>query len=78
MVAEAEETYELSSVRPGYAEIDPHDWSRALDRCVGRLCTTPVAAVGFSGQMHGVVLTGCDGTTAAAGACCGRTGGRPR
>jgi xylulokinase len=65
VVAEAEETYELQAAQPGYAEIDPHDWSRALDRCVGRLTQTPggghlgvpVAAVGFSGQMHGVVLT---------------------
>lgn len=65
VVAEAEETYELQAAQPGYAEIDPHDWSRALDRCVVRLTHTPggghqgapVAAVGFSGQMHGVVLT---------------------
>ena len=69
VVAEAEETYELESAQPGYAEIDPHDWSRALDRCVGRLAQTPggghagalVAAVGFSGQMHGVVLTDPEG-----------------
>jgi xylulokinase len=69
VVAEAEETYELSSVRPGYAEIDPHDWTRALNRCVDRLTQTPggghpgvsVAAVGFSGQMHGVVLTDSNG-----------------
>jgi xylulokinase len=69
VVAEAEETYELQAARPGYAEIDPHDWSRALDRCVDRLVQTPdggragasVAAVGFSGQMHGVVLTAADG-----------------
>jgi xylulokinase len=65
VVAEAEETYELDSAQPGYAEIDPQDWSRALDRCVDRLAQTPdgghagvLAAVGFSGQMHGVVLTG--------------------
>ena len=69
VVAEAEETYEFQAAQPGYAEIDPHDWSRALDRCVGRLTQTPggghagaqVAAVGFSGQMHGVVLTDPDG-----------------
>ena len=69
VVAEAEETYELESSQPGYAEIDPHDWSRALDRCVGRLHQTPgggpagaqVAAAGFSGQMHGVVLTDPEG-----------------
>ena len=41
VVAEAEETYELEAAQPGYAEIDPHDWSRALDRCVDRLPQTP-------------------------------------
>jgi xylulokinase len=68
VVAEAEETYALKATRPGYAEIDPFDWSRALDRCVDRLLQTPggghtgvLAAVGFSGQMHGVVLTSEDG-----------------
>jgi xylulokinase len=69
VVAEAEETYELHATQPGYAEIDPHDWSRALAHCVGRLARAPggghvgasVAAVGFSGQMHGVVLTTPDG-----------------
>jgi xylulokinase len=65
VVAEAEETYVLEAAQPGYAEIDPQDWSRALDRCVDRFTQAPdggpagarVAAVGFSGQMHGVVLT---------------------
>jgi xylulokinase len=69
VVAEAEETYQLQAAQPGYAEIDPRDWSRALDRCVGRLIQSPdggragaqVAAVGFSGQMHGVVLAAPDG-----------------
>jgi xylulokinase len=69
VVAEVEETYALEAARPGYAEIDPHEWSRALDRCVDRLLQTPggghagvpVAAVGFSGQMHGVVLTDPEG-----------------
>jgi xylulokinase len=69
VVAEAEETYQLQSAQPGYAEIDPYDWSHALARCVSRLNRSPggghpgapVAAVGFSGQMHGVVLTAPDG-----------------
>ena len=69
VVAEAEEGYELQAARPGYAEIDPLEWCRAVDRCVERLNRSPggghagasVAAVGFSGQMHGVVLTSEDG-----------------
>jgi len=63
VVAEAEETYAVHSPRPGWAETDPLDWEAALDRALNRLASSgaPAAggatAVGFSGQMHGVVLS---------------------
>lgn len=67
VVAEAEETYDVQSPRPGWAETDPLDWEAALGRGLDRLAVVgpgaagsslgPVAAVGFSGQMHGVVLS---------------------
>lgn len=62
VVAEAEESYAVQSPRPGWAETDPLDWEAALERALNRLAPTralPVepTAVGFSGQMHGVVLS---------------------
>lgn len=63
VVAEAEETYAVQSPRPGWAETDPLDWEAALDRALNRLASSGAAAaggaaaVGFSGQMHGVVLS---------------------
>jgi xylulokinase len=54
VVARAEETYPLSLPQPGWAEQDPDDWVRAADAALGRLGVEP-AAVGLSGQMHGLV-----------------------
>ena len=48
----------------GWAEQDPHDWWRATCEAVQQVMaaseTEPseIAAVGFSGQMHGAVLLG--------------------
>jgi xylulokinase len=55
IIARAEESYELSTPRPGWAEQDPEDWWRAADRALARLGGRP-AAVGLSGQMHGLVV----------------------
>jgi xylulokinase len=55
VLARAEETYELSTPRPGWAEQDPEDWWRAADRALARLGGRP-AAIGLSGQMHGLVV----------------------
>ncbi|PSK95909.1 xylulokinase [Murinocardiopsis flavida] len=56
--------YTLSSPDPSWAEIDPRLWWDAAARAV-RACTARradrVAAVGLSGQMHGVVLSDADG-----------------
>ncbi|KVF23711.1 carbohydrate kinase [Burkholderia vietnamiensis] len=57
--AVASEPYALSSPRPGWAEIAPDTWWQALVRAAARLPSAEreqVAAIGFSGQMHGVVL----------------------
>ena len=55
ILARAEESYELSTPRPGWAEQDPEDWWRAAERALARLGVRP-AAVGLSGQMHGLVV----------------------
>ncbi len=57
VLARAEESYELSTPQPGWAEQDPDDWVRAAERALSRLDAT---AVGFSGQMHGLVALGED------------------
>ncbi|KWB57754.1 FGGY family carbohydrate kinase [Burkholderia ubonensis] len=57
--AVASEPYALSSPQPGWAEIAPQAWWGALVRAAARLPAderAQVAAIGFSGQMHGVVL----------------------
>jgi xylulokinase len=53
----AEESYPLSTPQPGWSEQDPEDWFRASEAALARL---PAGAVGFSGQMHGLVVLGAD------------------
>jgi xylulokinase len=55
VLARAEETYELSSPHPGWAEQDPEDWCRAAERALARL-GGEATAIGLSGQMHGLVV----------------------
>ena len=55
VLARAEESYELSTPRPGWAEQDPEDWWRAAERALARLGGRPTA-IGLSGQMHGLVV----------------------
>jgi xylulokinase len=47
-----EESYLLSTPQPGWAEQDPDDWVRATETALSSL---DADAVGFSGQMHGLV-----------------------
>ena len=55
----------VSSPRPGWAESDPEDWwsatKTAVQQAVGG-ADVRVAAIGLSGQMHGVVLSSAAGT----------------
>jgi len=53
VLAVAEEGYPLSTPHPGWAEQDPEDWWRASQAVLARL---PEGPVGFSGQMHGLVV----------------------
>jgi len=59
IVASAEESYPLSTPQAGWAEQDPEDWWRAAEACLARL---PDGPVGLSGQMHGLVALGADGS----------------
>jgi xylulokinase len=53
VLALAEESYPLSTPHPGWSEQDPEDWWRATQACLARL---PEGPIGFSGQMHGLVI----------------------
>ena len=64
IVAEAEASYDVEGTEAGHAEIDPGQWQGALvatgERLAADLATrgrdVQVAAIGWSGQMHGTVL----------------------
>jgi xylulokinase len=55
VAAVAEESYPLSTPKPGWAEQDPEDWWRASQSVLAQL---PEGPVGLSGQMHGLVVLG--------------------
>jgi len=57
LLASATEEYPLSTPHPGWSEQDPDDWWRATQACLAAL---PEGDVGFSGQMHGLVVLGAD------------------
>ncbi|MDX6486759.1 MAG: xylulokinase [Gaiellaceae bacterium] len=59
VLARAEQSYPLSSPKPGWSEQDPDDWVRAAEGTLALLDVEP-AAVGLSGQMHGLVSLGAD------------------
>ncbi|MFC0398373.1 xylulokinase [Paraburkholderia rhizosphaerae] len=56
--------YAIETPHPGWAETDPQTWWRALCEASARLPASErdaIEAIGFSGQMHGVVLTDAHG-----------------
>lgn len=58
LIASAAGEYPVYHPRPGYAEQSPADWWRALVtavRTITRSAAGPIAAIGLSGQMHGLV-----------------------
>ena len=66
VVAQAERAYEHDRPAPGWAEIDVRTWRSAFDEAVAAiapgLADAHVRGLGFSGQMHGVVLVDGSGT----------------
>ena len=54
VLASAERGYPLATPQPGWAEQDPEDWWQATTAALADLAVEP-AAIGFSGQMHGLV-----------------------
>lgn len=62
-LGQANASYPVRSPRPGWAETDPEEWWRAVVEACGAAVGprgAGVEAVGLSGQMHGVVLSGAD------------------
>jgi xylulokinase len=60
VVSEAVSEYPMSSPQPLWAEQDPEDWWQAVVRSVGQVLRKSnhprLAAIGLTGQMHGLVL----------------------
>ena len=56
--------YRLYQPHNGWAEQDPEDWWQAVCEGLRAVCHTAdpaeIAGVGFSGQMHGLVMLGSD------------------
>ena len=56
IVARASRPHALSTPRPGWAEQDPEDWWTGTQAVLGELRDAgPIAGIGLSGQMHGLV-----------------------
>jgi xylulokinase len=64
VLAQASAGYPVTSAMAGYAESEPGDWWGAVTACTReavRMAGARPAAIGLSGQMHGLVLTAPDG-----------------
>jgi xylulokinase len=68
LLATASEPLEISRPLPGWSEQNPQDWWQATLSAIDRIATEAPAAlaevrgIGLSGQMHGAVLLGRDGS----------------
>jgi xylulokinase len=64
VLAKAGQPYAVTAPQPGWAETDPQDWLEAARevaaRVLGEGVAADIVAAGFSGQMHGVVITDAD------------------
>ena len=54
--AQASRQYGMAVPRPGWTEQDPDDWFTAAEHALAELGGRPPAAIGLSGQMHGLVV----------------------
>jgi xylulokinase len=62
VIARAEAEHRLSTPRPGWAEQDPQDWWSGAQAVLGSLGEAgPVAGIGLTGQMHGLVALDASG-----------------
>jgi xylulokinase len=64
LLAQASAGYAVTSRKAGYAESEPADWWSAVTACAReavRAADARPAAIGLSGQMHGLVLASADG-----------------
>ena len=64
VLSQASASYAVTSVRTGYAESEPAHWWNAVTACgraAVRAAGTQPAAIGLSGQMHGLVMTSPEG-----------------
>lgn len=60
LLARASRGYPLLTPRAGWSEQDPEEWWRASQEVLAELLATAgrPAAIGLSGQMHGLVMLG--------------------
>jgi xylulokinase len=62
IVAEASRAYPVHAPHPGWAESNPNDWWLAAQQATLELGHgDEISAIGFSGQMHGVILSDTKG-----------------
>jgi xylulokinase len=62
VIAEASRVYSVHAPQPGWAESNPNDWWHAAQEATLELGHgQEITAIGFSGQMHGVVLSDAKG-----------------
>jgi xylulokinase len=62
VIAEASRAYTVHAPHPGWAESNPNDWWQAAQAATLELGHgDEITAIGFSGQMHGVVLSDAKG-----------------
>jgi xylulokinase len=60
IIGTASAAYPMTTPQPGWAESDPEDWWQAAGEAVHEAAgahRSEIAAIGVSGQMHGVVLS---------------------
>ena len=62
VIAEASRAYTVHAPQPGWAESNPNDWWNAARQATLELGHgLEITAIGFSGQMHGLVLSDAKG-----------------